>query len=158
MPFISDNILLLIVIALLALFILLIVRLEMRINNLLGGTNAKNIEEAIQTLRVEIKSMQAFAEKASLHFHNIEKRLRKSIQSIETIRFNPFKGTGGGGNQSFSTSFLNEHGDGVVISTLHSRERISVFSKPLKEFGSEYELSDEEKEVVNKSKEVVNQK
>jgi hypothetical protein len=158
MPYITENILLSIVIATLFIFIAIIIHLEIRIKNLLGGTDAKNIEEGMKTLKEEIKAMQAFSEKASAHFFNIEKRLRKSVQNIETIRFNPFKGTGSGGNQSFSTSFLNEHGDGVVISSLHSRDRISIFSKPIKNFNSEYEMSDEEKEVVKKSKSEIEKK
>lgn len=149
---ISENILLYIVLAVILLFVAMLIRLEIKIKNLLGGTNAKNVEEGMNIIRSEIKAMQDFSEKASAHFLNIEKRLRKSIQSVETVRFNPFKGTGAGGNQSFSTSFVNEHGDGVVVSSLHSRERISVFSKPLKNFSSEYEMSDEEKEVVAKAK------
>lgn len=152
---ISENILLYVVLAVIIVFVALLIRLEIKIKNLLGGTNAKNVEEGMNIIRTEIKSMQDFSEKASAHFLNIEKRLRKSIQSVETVRFNPFKGTGAGGNQSFSTSFVNEHGDGVVVSSLHSRERISVFSKPLKNFSSEYEMSDEEKEVVGRAKDEV---
>ncbi len=138
--------------ALIIVLIIIIIRLEKRLNNILGGTHATSIEEGMKVLREELKAMQTFSERASAHFQNIEKRLRNSIQHVETVRFNPFKGTGAGGNQSFSTSFTNEHGDGVVISTLHSRERISVFSKPLKGFSSEFELSDEEKEVVGRAK------
>ncbi len=155
---IPNNILLYIVIAVLLVFVVLIIRLEMKVKNLLGGTNAKNIEDSMKLLREELKAMQAFSEKASAHFLNIEKRLRKSIQSVETVRFNPFKGTGAGGNQSFSTSFLNENGDGVVVSSLHSRERISIFSKPIKNFNSEYEMSDEEKDVISRGKSEVGQK
>ncbi|NIT70429.1 DUF4446 family protein, partial [candidate division KSB1 bacterium] len=58
---------------------------------------------------------------------------------VGTVRFNPFKGTGGG--QSFAAAFLSEHGNGVVISTLYSRERVSVFAKPIQSFASEYELT-----------------
>ncbi len=152
MIFIPEQILLYAIIGILLIFIALIIHLEIRIKNLLGGTDAKNIEEGMKVLREELKAMQAFSEKASAHFFNIEKRLRKSVQSVETIRFNPFKGTGAGGNQSFSTSFLNENGDGVVISSLHSRDRISIFSKPIKNFSSEYEMSEEEKDVVKKAK------
>ncbi len=154
----TDDIFIYAFLAIVLALIVLVVRLEIRIKNLLGGTNAKNIEEGMNALRSELKAMQTFSEQASAHFQNIEKRLRKSIQSVETVRFNPFKGTGAGGNQSFSTSFTNEHGDGVVISSLHSRERVSIFSKPLKEFGSEYEMSDEEKDVVGKAKTELKQK
>jgi hypothetical protein len=60
----------------------------------------------------------------------VEKRLKKSIQGVETVRFNPFKGTGAGGNQSFSTAFVNEKGDGVVLTSMYARDRISMFAKP----------------------------
>ena len=82
----------------------------------------------------------------------MENRLQRSIQAVETIRFNPFKGTGEGGNQSFATSFLSENGDGVVISSMYSRDRVSVFSKPLAKFVSSFELMEEEKEVIANSK------
>jgi len=47
---------------------------------------------------------------------------------------------------------LNEVGDGVVLSSLYSRERMSVFAKPVKAGKSEFELSDEEKEVLARAK------
>jgi len=72
---------------------------------------------------------------------------------VETIRFNPFKGNGSGGNQSFSTAFVNEEGDGVVISSLYSREHISVFAKPIKKMSSEYEMTKEEKDSLEKASE-----
>ena len=43
---------------------------------------------------------------------------------------------------------LNEEGDGVVFSSLYSRERMSIFAKPIKNNKSEYELSDVESAIV----------
>jgi len=40
----------------------------------------------------------------------------------------------------------------VVFSSLYSRERMSVFAKPIKNNKSEYELSAEEKEALEKAK------
>jgi len=40
----------------------------------------------------------------------------------------------------------------VVISSLYAHDRMSIFSKPLNNFASTYDLSEEEKEVVTKSK------
>ena len=71
---------------------------------------------------------------------------------MHTVRFNPFKGTGAGGNQSFATALLNENGDGVVLSSLYSRERVSVYAKPVQKFSSEYELSGEEKQAIKSAK------
>jgi hypothetical protein len=71
------------------------------------------------------------------------------------VRFNPFKGTGSGGNQSFSAAFVNERGDGLVLTSMYARDRISMFAKPLKAFASEFELSEEEKESIEKSKQTL---
>lgn len=57
-----------------------------------------------------------------------------------------------GSKQSFATALLNEHGDGVVISTLYSRERTSVFAKPIKKFDSEYELTPEETQALTEAR------
>jgi hypothetical protein len=40
---------------------------------------------------------------------------------------------------------------GVALSSLYSRERMSVFAKPIKNHKSEYELTTEEKEVLSRS-------
>ena len=66
------------------------------------------------------------------------------------VIFNPFPDQGS--NQSFAIGMLDEEGNGLVISSLYSRERISVFAKPVKNGKSEYELSTEEKEALEKAK------
>jgi hypothetical protein len=47
--------------------------------------------------------------------------------------FKAFDGMKSGGTNSFSLALLNEEGDGVILSTLHSRERVNVYSKEIKE-------------------------
>ena len=129
-----------------------IIRLEIKIKRLLMGKDAKSLEDSIVSAKDNIEVLNNFQKESSLYFKNIERRLRRSMQAVETMRFNPFKGTGDGGNQSFSTALLSEEGDGVVISSLYSRDRVSVFSKPLKNFESTFELTEEEKEVIGTSK------
>ena len=104
-------------------------------------------------MKEDIESLTHFKDESTSYLLTVEERVKRSAQSIETIRFNPFKGTGDGGNQSFSTAIINENGDGVIISSLYSRERVSIFSKPVKNFNPEYELSEEEKEALSKARE-----
>ena len=129
-----------------------IVRIEIKMWKLLRGKNAKSLEDSIVEAHENLNKLNEFQKESILYFINIEKRLNRSIQAVETIRFNPFKGTGEGGSQSFSTSFLSENGNGVVISSLYSRDRVSIFSKPLTKFESNFELTDEEKGVVTGAK------
>ncbi len=84
------------------------------------------------------------------HLITVDSRLNKSIRKVETVRFNPFLDAGG--NQSFAISFINDEGNGVVLSSLYARDRMSIFAKPITGGKSEFELSSEEKEVLKKSK------
>jgi len=128
-----------------------IIRLEMRINRLLGGSDARSLEDSIVHAKKDIENLEVFKKDSLDYFTDVEKRLTRSIQSVETVRFNPFKGVGEGGSQSFATSFISEKGDGVVVSSLYSRERVSIFSKPITEFKSNFDLTQEEQNVVSKS-------
>ncbi len=126
-----------------------------KFRKLLLGKDAKTLEDSIKNAGDNLDKLNQFQKEAVAHFLNVEKRLGRSIQAVETVRFNPFKGMGEGGSQSFSTSFLNENGNGVVLSSMYSRDRISVFSKPLQKFESTFELTDEEKTVINESKKLL---
>jgi hypothetical protein len=129
----------------LIILIVLVARMQSKINRLLGGAaTAKSIEGALAHMTGNIKDLEKFRVDLEKYMTTVENRLKKSIQSVETIRFNPFKGTGSGGNQSFATAFINESGNGVVLSSLYSREHVSIFSKPIKAGKPEFELSEEE--------------
>ena len=132
-----------------------IIRIEVKIHKLLSGKDAKSLEDSIGKTIKDLGDLQTFQKESISYFKNVEGRLGQSIQAVETVRFNPFKGEMGS-NQSFATAFVNEKGFGVVISSLYSRERVSVFSKPIKNFQSEFELTDEEKQVLNESKQKLN--
>jgi hypothetical protein len=152
MPFDTETTLLFVLLGIIVLLILWIIRLEVKMKRLLAGKDAKSLEDSFINLRKNTEDLLNFRRESHQYFRNLDERLKRSIQSVETVRFNPFKGTGAGGNQSFSTVFVSENGDGVVISGLHSRDRISVFSKPLKGFSSEFEMSGEEKHVLGEAK------
>jgi hypothetical protein len=128
-----------------------LIRLEMRLKNLLKGVSG-SLEDSIVALKKNQDDLFAFRHDSIEYLKNIEARLKRSLQAVETVRFNPFKGTGEGGNQSFSTTLLNEKGDGVVLSSLSVRDRVSVFSKPIKKFSSEFEMTEEEKAVIQNAK------
>jgi hypothetical protein len=145
-----------IIYGLLALLVLIVTiwmwRMEVRMTRLLKGKDARSLEDSFLAIRKDIGDLTQFTKDMEEYLTTVERRLKKSIQGVETIRFNPFKGTGAGGNQSFSTTFVNERGDGVVLTSMYARDRISMFAKPLKNFVSEFELSEEERESIEKSK------
>ncbi|GMQ95233.1 MAG: DUF4446 family protein [Patescibacteria group bacterium] len=138
-----------ILLGILALLIAWIIRLEVRIKRLLAGKGGKSLEDTILRVRADVQTSENIHKETKGRLEDIERRLRKSVQGIDTLRFSAFDE---GGNQSFATAFLNEEGDGVVISSLYARERVGIFAKPIKNHSSEYELSKEEKDVLKKAK------
>ena len=122
---------------------------ERRLKRFFLGKKAKDLEETIVSLEKNIDSLRKAKEDTQKEIAVINAKLKKSIRGLETIRFNPFPDQGS--NQSFAIGMLNEEGDGVVFSSLYSRERMSVFAKPVKNSKSEYELSTEEKEVLKRA-------
>lgn len=123
---------------------------EYRFKKFFAGTKARNLEDVITKLGEQMKKFNENQEEINKHLIVIDKRLDKSIRSVKTARFNPFLDAGS--NQSFAISFLNDEGNGVVMSSLYARDRMSIFAKPIVKGKSEFELSTEEKDVLEKSK------
>ena len=123
---------------------------EKRLKRFFLGKKAKDLEDTIITLEHDIADLKKDRESMQKEMGVMQAKLKKSIRGLETIRFNPFSDQGS--NQSFAIGLMNEEGDGVVLSSLYSRERMSVFAKPVKNNKSEYELTAEEKEVLNKAR------
>jgi len=127
-----------------------IIKTEKRLKRFFIGKKAKDLEDTIISLENDIAVLKSAKEKTEKEIAEINKKLKKSIRGLETVRFNPFPDQGS--NQSFAIGMLNEDGDGVVFSSLYSRERMSIFAKPIKNGKSEYELTEEEKEALKKAK------
>lgn len=122
---------------------------EKRLKRFFLGKKAKDLEDTIIILEQEISKLNNAKNNIEKDIAVINAKVKKSIRGLEAIRFNPFPDQGS--NQSFAIGMLNEEGSGLVISSLYSRERMSVFAKPIKNGKSEYELSSEEKEALKKA-------
>lgn len=131
-------------------FLIWTIILHKKVRRLLVGKDAKSLEDSIINLATTTDELKKFTYDMEQYLTTVETRVRKSVQAIETTRFNPFKGTGSGGNNSFSAAFLNEHGNGILLTSMYSRDRISMFAKPVKGFASDHDLSEEERETLEK--------
>ncbi len=123
---------------------------EKRLKRFFLGKKAKDLEDTIIILEQEINKLNRAKDNTEKEIISINTKLKKSIRGLETIRFNPFPDQGS--NQSFAIGMLNEENNGLVISSLYSRERMSIFAKPIKNGKSEYELTSEEKDALEKAK------
>ena len=126
-----------------------ILAIEIRLKRIFTGTKARNLEEMIVLVGKKINQIEEKEKEIDKHLIKVDDRLNKSIRKVETMRFNPF--IDAGSNQSFAIAFMNDEGNGVVMSSLYARDRMSIFAKPIVNGKSEFELSEEEKKVLDKA-------
>jgi hypothetical protein len=110
------------------------------------GTSGGNLETMLND---HIAQMRGTAEQVKVLdqlAHRLEKSGYFSLQHLGIVRFNPFQDTGG--DQSFAIALVDGHGNGVVLSSLHSRDVTRVYAKPLQKWESTYSLTDEEKTAI----------
>ena len=108
----------------------------------------KNIKE----LLVQFKKVKEDLGKASRKIKALETNIQTAIQKVGIIRFTPFKEIGG--DQSFSIALLDKNNNGIVVTSIYSKETSRIFAKPIENSKSTYKLSQEEEETIRKAKEI----
>jgi hypothetical protein len=124
-------------------------RLRRRLRRVLPDGESSGIDEMLDR---QLKRIDGLAERIDalnkLH-HELESLSQRTIQKVAVIRYNPFADTGG--DQSFAIALLDSLGNGVVLSSLHSRTDTRVFAKAVQGGRSKYQLSDEEQDAIKKA-------
>lgn len=121
--------------------------LNARIGRLTKGENGASLEDVIVTLKTRVEQLESHAHTTEKALENVDGRLASSVRGVALKHFDPFQNAGG--QQSFAVALINEHGDGVVLSGIHSRDGVRVYAKNIKKFISERELSEEEQDAVD---------
>ena len=80
---------------------------------------------------------------------HVEQRLPHAIQYTAVISFDAYENVGG--NMSRSLALLDQHGTGIVVSLLVSREETRWFTKEVERGQGREQLSPEEAEVVRRA-------
>lgn len=132
--------------------LILSIIMHVRVARIFRSASAPDIERLLKLHTKTLEDLLRFQAESVVQTKKLDDRIKKKVASVPTLRFNPFHGNGAGGNQSFSSVFADEEGNGVVITSMHTRERTNVFAKPLKNWKSEYELSEEEKITIENCK------
>lgn len=105
----------------------------------------QNIKQVLNYL----KSLEKELNITSKELKELKEKSKLCFQKMEIIRYNPFSGTGG--DQSFTIALLDENNNGMVITSIYSRDGNRVYAKPIKNGASEYGLSNEEKTAIKKA-------
>jgi hypothetical protein len=121
-------------------------QLEHHYRALTTGTDGGSLEQVLDDHVCQVREATERVQELDTMVMRVERSSRSHLQRVGFLRFNPFRDTGG--DQSFALALTDEGGNGVVISSLHSREVTRVYAKPLAAWETSYQLTEEEQQVI----------
>ena len=123
---------------------------EARYRTLVDGTSGGNLEQMLTDHMAQLRAATGRVQDLDTLARGLERASRTHLQRVGFLRFNPFRDAGG--DQSFAVAIADQEGNGVVISSLHSRDVTRVYGKPLAGWESPYPLTEEEEQAIKKAK------
>jgi hypothetical protein len=120
--------------------------LRRRLAGITRGAEGRSLEAILEAHLRRVHEVDDELRTVERRTTALEAQARKAVQRVGLVRFNPFEDTGS--NQSFALALLDEDGDGVVVSSLHSRNATRLYVKPVVAGRTETALSAEEAEAL----------
>jgi hypothetical protein len=113
------------------------VRLDDSLRGVLQGQaeHVQRLERAIRALHAADKKQQV--------------QIEGSVRRVGLLRYDAFEDVGG--RLSFSCALLDEHGNGVVLTSINGRQETRVYAKPVSGGTSSHNLSMEEEEAIRRA-------
>ena len=102
-----------------------------------------------EALRTRVSNLEKKLEEMTQELKALQQHMKSAVCKVAVVRFDAFKETGG--DQSFSIALLDEHHNGIVVTSYYGRDMNRVYGKPIKGGKSEYSLSKEEMEAIEKA-------
>ena len=149
-PLLSATLLLCVLLLGLAVWTMLRMRrLERHYATLTTGTERGNLQAILEQHIGQVHAAIGQVQNLDAAVRKLELAAGDHVQHLGFMRFNPFRETGG--DQSFVLALADGHGNGIVLSTLHSRDITRIYAKPLRNWESSYPLTDEEQEAIQRA-------
>ncbi|PIR99104.1 hypothetical protein COT87_01230 [Candidatus Collierbacteria bacterium CG10_big_fil_rev_8_21_14_0_10_44_9] len=126
-------------------------KLTSHYNSLTQGIDKKSLMNVLQGIQHTIAQHERIQELTKNELQKLKESEILHIQQLILKRFNPFGDTGG--DQSFILAILDGNKDGVVITSLHSRENTRFYVKSVEGgMGIDHPLSVEEQKIINRER------
>jgi len=113
---------------------------------LADGNEGKSISAILDHHMKNMDEIKSRLKDAEARIDLLERESPSLLKHVGIVRYNPFRETGG--DHSFSLVIADDAGNGVVVSSLHSRERTRIYAKKLIGWESVRPLSEEEEQAI----------
>ena len=117
---------------------------------IMGSRGTVDIVEHVSSVDEKLTNVRLALEDLTVAARDHDVRIDNSLSRVGIVRFDAYQDLGG--RQSTAVAFLNGLGDGVVITTVVSRDFARMYVKLLKEGVSDIPLAPEESEALEQAR------
>jgi hypothetical protein len=97
----------------------------------------------------QIQRLEAAVRSLSATDRRQETLIEGAVRHVGVVRYDAFEDVGG--RLSFSCALLDDHANGVVMTSINGRQDTRVYAKPIVDGRSRYNLSVEEEEAIRQA-------
>jgi hypothetical protein len=111
-----------------------------------GESGDRDIISAVSHWVRQVKAVDERVDGMTREQEAVAAQARLALQRFHMVRYDAFEDMGG--RLSFSAALLDDHGDGVVITSINGRTETRTYAKPVQGLTSDHNLSEEEREAI----------
>lgn len=112
-----------------------------------GSYDGKTLVDAVASYINEVRGTQEDLQGLVRRHEELAALLGLSARNLAVVRYVAFEEMGG--RLSFSAAFLNDHGTGIILTSINGRSESRVYAKEIQEGTSEHTLSPEEVQAIS---------
>ncbi len=124
-------------------------KLRRRVDSLTRGKDAETMEDSILNFFDRIESLEDAEKKMHRDIRDIKENLKITYQKSALVKYDAFREMSGA--LSYSLALLDKENNGVLITSMYSREGCYTYAKDIFNGESKINLSDEEAEALKQA-------
>ena len=109
----------------------------------------EDVIEIIERHVIEVRGLREDVEEVRRFSSQLRGLVANCVSRTATVRYDAFDDMGG--RMSFSSALLDEHGNGIVLTSINGRVETRTYAKPVHAADSQHNLSDEEAEAIRRA-------
>lgn len=122
-------------------------RLRRDYSVLQAGDDAESFVDVVRRKTTEVDALRRRVETNDDSVQRLSAQLHDAIRHVAVVRYDAFNDMGG--RMSFSAALLDDHGDGLVVTSINGRSETRTYAKGVKGQASDATLSPEEQQVIS---------
>ncbi|WP_343825194.1 DUF4446 family protein [Clostridium subterminale] len=124
-------------------------KMKDKYRKMMKGTNNKNLEELIINSLDKIENVEEITDEVKDMCNKTSNIVASCVQRVAMQRYKAFEDIGS--DLSYSIALLDGRNNGVIITSIYSRNESITYAKPIDNGISRYDLSQEENNVLHQA-------